>query len=537
MTTSRSKILFNTEATFLGTGYGVYGHQVLTRLHNTGKYEIAELGSFSQSDDARISQIPWKFFPVERGDNPLDAFGQSCFNTVVAKYKPAVVCSFRDPWMCAFESSSPLRAYYKHVIMPTIDAIPQKDNWLALYASADKVLTYTDWALEVLKEDLQKENVFKSASPAADYNLFKPIQNRNEFRKRINLAPESLVIGTVMRNQKRKLYPSLIKMFEQLYTNSPKHIKDNLYLYLHTSWPDIGWDIPSLIKESFLSHRILMTYFCSSCGAVFPSVFHYAVTTCRGCGENSARTPSTQQPITRELLATIMQTFDVYVQYASAGGFEMPQVEAAACGVPVFSIDYAAMSDVVRKIEGYPVKVSHFEKELETHRYMAFPDNDDCAQQILSLLKLPEPMRRVKGLKCADAARKQYTWDNAAKVWEEAIDSVLESYNEKLWLSSPDIHTPSAQIPKADYTTIVKHALVHIANRPDLLNTFVEATLIRDLLWGVKISNVSGYSYNELSFLSSMPNLTKFTVEDLVNECIMMCEEKNKCEYDRVNYI
>ena len=41
----RKRILFCNEASFLCSGYGKYGREVLTRLHNTGKYDIAEFAT------------------------------------------------------------------------------------------------------------------------------------------------------------------------------------------------------------------------------------------------------------------------------------------------------------------------------------------------------------------------------------------------------------------------------------------------------------------------------------------------------------
>ena len=61
--------------------------------------------------------------------------------------------------------------------------------------------------------------------------------------------------------------------------------------------------------------------------------------------------------VSNEYLSDIVNCFDVYLQYANSEGFGLPQVAAAACGVPVMSIDYSAMSSVVRKLGGTPLKV------------------------------------------------------------------------------------------------------------------------------------------------------------------------------------
>ena len=70
-----------------------------------------------------------------------------------------------------------------------------------------------------------------------------------------------------MRNQKRKLIPELLYSFRQTLDTLEKDNYDlgkKLYLYLHTSYPDAGWDIPELLKQTRLANKVLFTYFCRS---------------------------------------------------------------------------------------------------------------------------------------------------------------------------------------------------------------------------------------------------------------------------------
>lgn len=58
-------------------------------------------------------------------------------------------------------------------------------------------------------------------------------------------------------------------------------------------------------------------------------------------------------PISDEELANVYKCFDIYVQYANSEGFGMPQLEAANSALPVISVDYSAMSSVVKNIGGF----------------------------------------------------------------------------------------------------------------------------------------------------------------------------------------
>ena len=58
----KKRILFCGEATYLNTGYATYLREVMSRIHATGKYEIAEFASYGKDDDPRASAIPWPFY-------------------------------------------------------------------------------------------------------------------------------------------------------------------------------------------------------------------------------------------------------------------------------------------------------------------------------------------------------------------------------------------------------------------------------------------------------------------------------------------
>jgi hypothetical protein len=56
----KKKILFISEAAYLNTGYAKYSKEVISRIHKTGKYEIAEFSIYGGAEDPRRSSIPWK---------------------------------------------------------------------------------------------------------------------------------------------------------------------------------------------------------------------------------------------------------------------------------------------------------------------------------------------------------------------------------------------------------------------------------------------------------------------------------------------
>ena len=160
----KKKILLCNEASFLNTGYATYGRELMKRLYASDKYELAELSTYASYGDERFSQLPWKTYsnlpdPNNQeeanlyGSNITYQFGEFKFEYVLLDFQPDIVVDIRDWWMLEFEERSPFRGLFYWAIMPTVDAEPQNEQWLATYASADAVFNYSDWGYELLKKE------------------------------------------------------------------------------------------------------------------------------------------------------------------------------------------------------------------------------------------------------------------------------------------------------------------------------------------------------------------------------------------------
>ena len=415
----KKRILFCSEATFLNTGYATYTREILKYLHSTGKYEIAELGAYGTDKDPRAASIPWKFYGVmpdesdkqnmdKYNSSPIMQFGEFKFESVCLDFMPDIVCDIRDFWMVEFIERSPYRHLFKWCLMPTVDASPQARQWLATYQSADACLTYSDWSGEVLKKQSGNKINYIGTSPPSAHQAYRPIEDKEGLRKKYGIPVDAKVIGTVMRNQRRKLYPDLFAAFRKMLDS----VKDphNYFLYCHTSYPDMGWNIPELLNEYGLSSHVFMTYICPQTRQPFASMFRGAVRQSPFTGTLSATVSSVKNGATYEQLSEIINLFDLYVQYANSEGFGLPQVEAAACGVPVMSTDYSAMESVIRQLGGTPLKVKSLYKELETGCNRAVPDNDFAAKAFQEFFEIPKPMRMKKGFEARGKFLEHFNW-------------------------------------------------------------------------------------------------------------------------------
>ena len=435
------------EASYLLSGFGTYTKEVLGRLHATGKYEIAEFASYAKIGDVRDNKIPWMFYPnaVDSKDPRWDTyqskntnqFGEWRFEAVCLDFKPDVVIDIRDPWMLIHECWSPVRPYFHHILMPTVDSAPQRDEWVDAFMTADRVFTYSDWGAKVLSKQSNGQcKLERPAYPGVNLNLFQPM-DKKVCRKAMGIPEDAFIIGTVMRNQTRKLYPNLFRAFRKFLDTAPKELADKTYLYAHTSYPDVGWDIPALLKEHDVGHKTFFTYIDRTNNKEFCSLFQDGLTYSPFSHGITAIMPTVTCGLSQEQLAGVFNLFDVYVQYAICEGFGMPQAEAAACGVPLMSVNYSAMEDQVRITKGIPLKVGYLFREVGTNADRVYPDDDYTANAWIKFFSQSESYRKDMGVTARKAAEKHFNWDVTAKIWEEYLDRVQLTGLQGQWDTAP----------------------------------------------------------------------------------------------------
>lgn len=503
MEQKKRRILLCNDTHFLHSGYAKYGKEVLTRLAATEKYILAELACYGAVGDERDVNANWVYYANHVNSqhplynlyisHPQNEFGKWRFERTCLDFKPDIVCDIRDPWMSIFECMSPLRPYYNWTIMPTVDSAPQRNTWLEIFAEADGVFTYSDWGLNVL--NTESNNTIKTvgtASPGCDINVFTPVRDKNEHRRMMGFFTDCNIIGTIMRNQNRKLYPDLFIAFKKFinycYNTGNKDLAEKTYLYLHCSYPDMGWDIPELLLEHELGRKVIFTYVCRLCNRPFCAFFSDARTICPQCNLPSATLPNTVLGLSPHNLSQVLNLFDVYIQYSVCEGFGMPQVEAASCGIPVMAVDYSAMSDIVRKLEGIPLKVQRMFRDMGTDSYRALPDNDACAEEIYKFFRKPDAIRRQMGHRARKAVEQYYTWDNTAKTWESYLDKVQLHDLQGQWnapkrniISPPSIPT---NMSNADF---VDWCIVNVMQEPRFLYTKFAMKYTSQLNYGMQM--------------------------------------------------
>ena len=282
----KKKILIVNEFSQLATGFATYMRYLLPILHKTDKYILAEHASYINEYHPLIDSVPWKVYPNEPDPNDpkqielykqdrSNQFGKWKLEQVLIDFRPHVVVSIRDPFFDDFIFHSPLRKYFKYIHMTTCDGQPQKQEWIDMFKGADRLLTYSLWAKNLLDQESGGQlRVHGVTSPCPDLEIFKP-RSKKEAKIEYGLEEDCIIFGTVMRNQPRKLFPDLMKSFVRYLELCKETGKEELakksYLYFHTSVNDVGWAMNEELRRYKLSHKVLFTYMCDHCKSVYPS--------------------------------------------------------------------------------------------------------------------------------------------------------------------------------------------------------------------------------------------------------------------------
>lgn len=513
----KKRILFIGEASFLNTGFSTYYRELLPRLAETGKYEIAELGSYARQDDPRVAEFiknRWKFYgvmplnqqegqlfsqacshPRARGQN-TNQFGEWKFNYVLADFKPDIVIDIRDWWMLEFQERSVFRSWYKWLVMPTVDAEPQAEEWISTYENANMVLAYSDYGVHTLRKQSQllptgkrKMRILPTAMrPGVALDVFKPML-RQEVRDfwNVNQQDQYPIIGTVMRNQSRKLYPDLIDGFALMKERYKGNRQvDRAALIIHSAWPDNmhSYDYPRHIMRldayNWMDYHhkgirgsVLQTMFCHSCKE--PSLT-FAMNLwgrpvkdgrihmqCPHCLKDDASPPNTNIGFDRETLAKLYNLMDLYVQCSICEGDGMPIQEAKACGVPTLVTDYTAMREKGRfpayshfeeinytkenytcNLGGDVIKVGRYYYEPETSCKRAHPDVSDLADKMFAMITDEGRMQQMRS-EARQCAEENYDWNKLWKQWDNLFDKIKPLDRNETW-DSPIVNHDSIAV-------------------------------------------------------------------------------------------
>ena len=301
----------------VSTGFSRCTHAVCDHLHSLG-WDVHVLGINYHGDPHKY---PYNIYPCyQPTDGGHDHFGVSRLPRMIDRIKPDIVVILQDPWnidgyfqeLEAWEwskSSAGLEVLSRPEIVSWL-AVDSKNQHAQRLNKLDHVIVWTQFAAEEIKLGGYEKGI--SIVPlGVDTDIFRPIP-KPEARERTCagvVKDTDFVVGFVGRNQVRKRLDLLIQYYAEW---KQKYNITDSWLYLHVApTGDRGYDLRSLIRYYGLTGAVLMNE---------PSVGH---------GEPEL------------LMPYVYSAFDVFMSTSQAEGWNLPALEATACGTPCILADWA----------------------------------------------------------------------------------------------------------------------------------------------------------------------------------------------------
>ena len=227
---------------------------------------------------------------------------------------------------------------------------------------------------------------------AVEPDIYKPLsdEERLNIKKSMGLAGK-FVIGTVARNQGRKMLDRMITSFALVAKEMPEAV-----LLLHTDKQDPAgyFNFDYIINKYGLQNRVFFT------GMRYFKGFNY------------------------KDMNNLYNAFDVFFLCTTGEGFGIPTIEAMSAGIPVLVTDYTTTEELVtRHKSGEAIKVND-EILGNWHVWRAIMDVKDAAQKLLKLRNNPL-LRKEYGLNGRSAVLKEYNWPVVAKQWDTLLTKML----------------------------------------------------------------------------------------------------------------
>ncbi len=398
----KKRILWCSQSPSLHTGYGVIAHDILLRLHATGKYELGCQGWFERPhpnpsyefEGLSSNQFPFPLWHTnaakEDAGNMAAKNGIKTIDSVLKQFRPDITVFFGDIYMMDWIMDHPGIKNTHIVTYFPVDGMPLPDKWKQYLQYVDTPITFSEFGQTVASNALNRE--IKMIYHGVDYPMWSQRLHPDVRKtKRISMfgSDDVYVFGMVARNQPRKNIPAFFEAFSEHSKNHPKS-----RLLMHSCRVDQGWNLDRLAFEYGIANKIFFT----------PNITPNKGVDCRE-------------------LKVIYDAMDVHVNTAWGEGFGIPIIESMACGIPNLVPAYTVGPEFIRNSKGGGlIKASTFAVEIGSHIRRAYVDIHHLKDTMDRLADEPK-MGITLGHNARNFAAK-FNWPNLIKEWENVFDNI-----------------------------------------------------------------------------------------------------------------
>jgi len=395
------RILWCSDNPLIPTGYSQVTRNIGMRLKRAG-FDFHSLGfqQFSMPIDEVKTQVGWIEFPIKPTMRFAENYGdKGSIEFWVETLKPHITVFLSDSFMIRHLITPRIRDV---VIERTIDKLKTLTSlWMYypfdsadVYEGAAELLSemHTRIAMSKFGQRLLKKKAGLDSfyiPHGVDTLVYRPLPEGviNEIKKRHNIDGK-FIIGSVFRNQTRKLPTKLLKAFK-LFAEDKKDV----LLLLHTDAQDPqGQNLNDFIDKRIKLDRSKVKF----------------------TGMNFISGVSNHEV---NLLYNVM---DIHALSTTGEGFGLPIIESHAAGTPNVITDYTTSRELLDDGRfGQLVKVKEFiEGQMNTSR--AIVDVEHMADCFEKYYNKPNLVKK-HGKLAREFTIEHYNWEKVLRMWIELI--------------------------------------------------------------------------------------------------------------------
>lgn len=394
----------------VSSGFSKCTHSVCDNLHANG-HTVNVLGMSYHGDPHKY---PYDIYPcVQPLDFGGDAYGTLRLPILCKRLNPDVIVLLNDPWNINDPNNQPS---YLDMLKRTKIGTPVI-AWLAVDGLNQKAApTLNDLTHVVVWTQFAADELIKSGYKGpisivplgVDTSVFNP-KDQAESRAKVcppTLPPDAYLVGAVGRNQPRKRLDLTISYFADWVTRCDI---PNAYLYLHIGpTGDVGCDIHSLVR-------------------------YYGMAGSEG---KPGRVIIAETPLgmgyDESIMPYVYSALDCYLSTSQGEGWNLPMLEAMACGVPVIGPDWAGPGSWARSAAVLiPCTTTALTAPINALAYTigGIPDQRHTVN-MLNMLYRSDAHREMHSRLGLELA-KSLSWHRTGDMMRGVIESVVKERTDK----------------------------------------------------------------------------------------------------------
>jgi len=409
---SKIKVAYIGDSPFIFSGFGVVARAIMSRWP-MDEFEVSVLGAMHRVIPSDISPYNM-YYPVPAND-PL---GFRCSVDFLQQADPDVIFFLGDPGTLRnrFGTLAVTGKLLPAVTYFPIEGSPLNPHVVTQVSIVKEPVTYTKWGRDVLMEYGHAVDYVYHGADHAPFRRYDE-ETRMQLKEIVGWG-DKFIIGMVGVNKRTNRQPAVLGMARQL----KERIGPKFMVYLHCEEKGDGhiggWELGWMIKEFGVEDVVTLKP--AQSGRKFVG---------RPRSGDLKELLNLPLPVEEEQelenlskldFISMMNLFDVYIDPASAHGFNLPAIEAMACGVPVITTDDGfARSEIYGEsaVMMQPSAVDFW----HTGAQLPLVSCTEMAEAVLYLYedKVEREMWIARGLKLAGSL----SWDTTASLFEEKIKS------------------------------------------------------------------------------------------------------------------